>query len=105
MIALLIMCLDGNNQITQTLAITQLTKHQRKELVPTCEVLHIVVTFILNLQCDGTGHSPETQPIERRRILICSYAVIHFDCKGTKSNPCTRKISVTNYISIISKNA
>ena len=47
MIALLIMCLDGNNQITQTLAITQLTKHQRKELVPTCEVLHIVVTFIL----------------------------------------------------------
>ncbi|MBR1787577.1 MAG: hypothetical protein IJ762_00095, partial [Bacteroidaceae bacterium] len=37
-------------------------------------------------------------------ILICSYAVIHFDRKDTKSNRCTRKISATNYISIISKN-
>ena len=34
----------------------------------------------------------------------CSYAVIHFDRKDTKSNRCTRKISATNYISIISKN-
>ena len=47
MIALQIVCLNGDNQITQTLAIAQLTEHQRKELVPTCEVLHIVVTFIL----------------------------------------------------------
>ena len=30
--------------------------------------------------------------------------VIHFDRKDTKSNRCTRKISTTNYISIISMN-
>ena len=29
-IALLIVCLNGDNQITQTLAITQLTEHRRK---------------------------------------------------------------------------
>ena len=46
MIALLIVCLNGDNQVTQALAIAQLTKHQRKELVPTCEVLHIFVTSI-----------------------------------------------------------
>ena len=45
------------------------------------------------------------QSVERKRILIYSDAVIHFDCKDTKSNPLTRKISVTNYISIISKSA
>jgi hypothetical protein len=41
------MCFDGDNQVTQTLAITQLAKHQRKELVPTCEVLHITVSIVL----------------------------------------------------------
>ena len=38
---------DSHNQVTQALTIAQLTKHQCKELVPTSEVLHIVVTFIL----------------------------------------------------------
>ena len=47
MIALLVMCLDGDNHITQTLAIAQLAKHQRKELVPTCEVIHVFVPSIL----------------------------------------------------------
>jgi len=46
MIALLIVRLNGDNQITQTLTIAQLTEHQRKELVPTCEVLHIAVTTV-----------------------------------------------------------
>jgi hypothetical protein len=48
MIALLIVCPNSDNKITQTLAIAQLAKHQRKELVPTCEVLHIFVTSILS---------------------------------------------------------
>ena len=47
MIALQIVCLNGDNQITQTLAIAQLTEHQRKELVPTCEVFHITVPIVL----------------------------------------------------------
>ena len=47
MITLLMMCLYGDNQVSHTLAITQLSKHQRKELVPTCEVLHVFVTSIL----------------------------------------------------------
>ena len=48
MIALLIVCLNGDNQITKTLTIAQLTEHQRKELVPTCEVFNVVVASILS---------------------------------------------------------
>ena len=40
MIALLVMCFYGDNQVAHTLAIAQLPEHQRKELVPTGEVLH-----------------------------------------------------------------
>jgi hypothetical protein len=47
MIALLVMCLYGDNQVSHALTIAQLAKHQRKEMVPTCEVLHIEVTSIL----------------------------------------------------------
>ena len=46
MVALLMVRLDGYNKISQTLAIAQLSEHQRKELVPTCEVLHIFITSI-----------------------------------------------------------
>ena len=46
MIALLVMCLYGDNQVSHALTVAQLAKHQRKELVPTCEVLHIFVTSI-----------------------------------------------------------
>ena len=45
------------------------------------------------------------QLVGQRQILLCSYAVIQFDGKDTKSNRSSRKISVTNYYSIISKNA
>ena len=51
--------------------------------------------FFINstyLRYDGTGHRPDNQPIERRRIWVCSYAAIHFDCKYTKSNLSTRKL-------------
>ena len=47
MIALLIVCLNGDNQITQTLTITQLAEHHCKRLVPTGEVLHIAIAIIL----------------------------------------------------------
>ena len=47
MIALLMVCLYNGYQVAQTLAITQLTEHQCKELVPTCEVFHITVSIIL----------------------------------------------------------
>ena len=42
--------------------------------------------------------------VERKRTCIDTYAN-HFGCKDTNSSPLTHKISVTNYISIISKNA
>ena len=35
----------------------------------------------------------------RKHILICSSAIIIFDCKDTKSNPLNWKSSVTSYIS------
>ena len=46
-ITLLVMCLYGDNQVSHALTIAQLPEHQRKELVPTCEMLHITVTSIL----------------------------------------------------------
>jgi hypothetical protein len=47
MITFLVMRLYGDNQVSHALAITQLSEHQRKELVPTCEVLHVFVATIL----------------------------------------------------------
>ena len=47
MIAFLMMCLCGDNQVSHAFAITQLSEHQRKELVPTCEMFHVAVSFIL----------------------------------------------------------
>ena len=41
------MCFKSNNQISQTLSITQLTKHHSKQLIPTSEMLHIAVSIIL----------------------------------------------------------
>lgn len=46
-IALLVMCLYGDNQVSHVLTITHLPENQRKELVPVCEVLHIADTSIL----------------------------------------------------------
>ena len=37
----------SNNQISQTLSITQLTKHHSKQLIPTSEMLNITVSIIL----------------------------------------------------------
>jgi hypothetical protein len=44
-------------------------------------------------QGDGTYRYPKTLSIERRRILICSYAAICFDCKDTDSNRRALKIA------------
>ena len=41
------MCFKGNNQVTQTLTITQLSKHHCKQLIPASEVFHIAVAVIL----------------------------------------------------------
>ena len=38
---------NGDYQVTQTLSIAKLTKHQRQQLVPTSEMLDILVTVIL----------------------------------------------------------
>ena len=47
MVLLCSMCFKSNNQISQTLSVTQLTKHHCKQLIPTCEMLHIAVSIIL----------------------------------------------------------
>ena len=47
MVLLCSMCFKSNNQISQTLSITQLAKHNSKQLIPTCEMLHIAVSIIL----------------------------------------------------------
>ena len=41
------MCFKSNNQISKTLAITQLTEHHCKQLVPASEVFHVAITIIL----------------------------------------------------------
>ena len=47
MVLLFSMYFKSNNQISQTLSITQLTKHHSKQLIPTSEMLHIAVPIIL----------------------------------------------------------
>ncbi len=41
------MCYKSNNQISQTLSITQLTKLHCKQLIPASEMLHIAVSILL----------------------------------------------------------
>lgn len=41
------MNIEYNNQISQTISITQLTKHHCDKLIPTCEMLHIFIDVIL----------------------------------------------------------
>ena len=47
MVLLCSMCFKSNNQISQTLSITQLTKHHSKQLIPASKMLHITVSIIL----------------------------------------------------------
>ena len=47
MIALLMMRLNGDNQVSHALSVTKLSEHQCKKLIPTCEMLHIAVTTVL----------------------------------------------------------
>ena len=47
MVLLCSMCFKSNNQISQTLSITQLAKHHCKQLIPTSKILHITVSIIL----------------------------------------------------------
>ena len=103
-IALLVMCLYGDNQVSHALTIAQLSEHQRKELVPTCEMLHIFVASIF------ANEIIEVIPIEkcyqlRENVLVLIQMLTILAAKIQKSSPLTQKTSVTNYISIISKNA
>ena len=41
------MSLDDHNQVTKTFSVAQLAEYHHKQLVPTCEMLHISVTTIL----------------------------------------------------------
>ena len=47
MVLLCSVCFKSNNQVSQTLSIAQLTKHYCKQLIPTSEMLQIVVSIIL----------------------------------------------------------
>ena len=103
-IALLVMCLYGDNQVSHALTIAQLSEHQRKELLPTCEMLHIFVASIF------ANEIIEVIPIEkcyqlRENVLVLIHMLTILAAKIQKSSPLTQKTSVTNYISIISKNA
>ena len=46
-VRLALMSLKGNDQIPQTLWVTQLTEHHRKQLVPATETLYVSVSLIL----------------------------------------------------------
>ena len=90
MIALLVMCLNGDNQITHALAIAQLAKHQRKKLVPTCEVLHVFVASIL------ANKIIEVIPVEKcyqlsENVLVLIHMQTILAAKIQKSSPLTQK--------------
>ena len=39
--------IKSDNQVSQTLTIGELAKHQRKQLIPASEMLHILVSIML----------------------------------------------------------
>lgn len=41
------MSAQSDNQISQTFPVRQLTEHERKQLIPTSEVFHVLVAIIL----------------------------------------------------------
>ena len=47
MVAFLLMRLQCNNQVTKTRTVAELAKHQGEKLIPTSEMLHIVVSIVL----------------------------------------------------------
>jgi len=47
MVTLLPMRFNSENQVAKALTVAQLAKHQCKELVPACEVLHVAIASIL----------------------------------------------------------
>jgi hypothetical protein len=47
MVTLLPMRFNGDNQVAKTLTVAQLAKHQCKELISACEVLHVAIASIL----------------------------------------------------------
>jgi hypothetical protein len=45
-VALAAVSLDDDNQITQTLPISQLSEHHHQQLIPASEVFHIAVAIV-----------------------------------------------------------
>ena len=41
------MSLQGHNQVTQALTITELSEHQSKELIPTSKMLDVAIPIVL----------------------------------------------------------
>lgn len=94
MVALAAVSLDDDNQITQTLAIGQLSEHHHQQLVPAGEVLHIAVAAVF---CDDTTELVVIQELNQLSKNV--YVLIHMQglsCKDTNSNRRARKISTNN---------
>jgi hypothetical protein len=94
MVALVAVSLDDDNQVSQTLTVSQLAEHHHKQLVPAREVLHIVVAIVF-------GHnSIEFAPVKKRsKLSINVFVLIHvwvISHKDTNSNPFSRKTSANN---------
>lgn len=101
MITLLLMRLYGNNQVSHAFSITQLPKHQRKTLIPTCEVFHVYVSII------HANKIIEVIPVVKcyqlsENVLVLIHMQTILVAKKI-SSPLALKISVTDYISTVSK--
>ena len=92
MVLLCSMCFKSNNQISQTLSITQLTKHHCKQLISLCEMIHIAVSIILVNQMANLLLSINSINWAKT-YLLCSSCSIIDNCKSTNSNRCTLEIS------------
>lgn len=96
MVALLLMCLQSYNQVTQTCAIAKLPKHQGQELIPTGEMLHIAIAIVLLDDTEELEVIKKLNHLCENEFIFVHMLSIEFGSKITISNRCARISSATN---------
>ena len=82
---------EHGGEVAKTLAPAQLPEHQREQLMPACEMLHIGVSVVLR------HHPPELEVVKIFHYLRKNvFVLVHlqpplYGRKDTRSNRCAQK--------------
>jgi hypothetical protein len=65
-----VVCFECNNQITQALSVGKLSKHHRKELLPTSQVLDIFVAIVLCNDAVKLTSIEERNQLSKNKLIL-----------------------------------